>query len=148
MTLTNELERGDIRIVDDILLRDDASHSIEAVLECWFDVDRKFGTRTDEDDVWLNVYAVFNPSSDRLYLDVFYDVPDEGDSRYGKRLYYTPTEEEHTLIAGLIRDKLMADFGETPMEFWASAVDTPYVQITGKDEKPRLSLLKRLLARI
>ena len=49
---------------------------ITAYLETWFDVDKKFGTNTkDDDDVWLNVYAKYNPFDDTLRIECEIDKP-------------------------------------------------------------------------
>lgn len=38
-------------------------------IEIWFDVDEKFGINTKADDSeWLNMYATYNPSEDKLKI--------------------------------------------------------------------------------
>lgn len=53
MTENNELERKDIEVDRDMDVDCENETEITVYLEMWFDVDKKFGTNTkDDDDVW------------------------------------------------------------------------------------------------
>ena len=52
-----ELERGDIAIDRDMEVDCDIGQEILAYVETWFDVDKKFGIHTaDDDGTWLNIH--------------------------------------------------------------------------------------------
>ena len=54
-----ELERGDIAIDRDMEVDCDIGQEILAYVETWFDVDKKFGIHTaDDDGTWLNMYSI------------------------------------------------------------------------------------------
>ena len=56
MKENNELERKDIAVDRGMDVDGEDATEITAYIETWFDVDKKFGTSTkDDDDVWLNV---------------------------------------------------------------------------------------------
>lgn len=94
MTKNNELERKDIVVDRDMDVDCENATEITAYLETWFDVDKKFGTNTkDDDDVWLNVYAKYNPFDDTLRIECEIDKP-KGSEYFD----YTPTEAEERLI--------------------------------------------------
>ena len=64
-----ELERGDIAIGRDMEVDCDIGQEILAYVETWFDVDKKFGVHTaDNDGIWLNLYARYNPFADTLAI--------------------------------------------------------------------------------
>ena len=59
------MERDDIAIDRDIEVDCDIGQEITVYIETWFDVDKKFGTHTaDDDSTWVNLYAAYNPFSD------------------------------------------------------------------------------------
>ena len=94
MKKNNELERTDIAIDRDMDVDCENATEITAYLETWFDVDKKFGTNTkDDDDVWLNMYAKYNPFDDALRIECEIDKP-KGSEYFD----YTPTEAEERLI--------------------------------------------------
>ncbi|HCA28211.1 MAG TPA: hypothetical protein DEP23_00795 [Ruminococcaceae bacterium] len=67
MNYNNELTRSDIAIDGDMEIDCDIGQIVTAYVETWFDVDKKFGTHTaDDDDVWLNLYAKYNVPEDAL----------------------------------------------------------------------------------
>lgn len=113
MTKNNELERKDIVVDRDMDVDCENAAEITAYLETWFDVDKKFGTNTkDDDDVWLNVYAKYNPFDDSLRIECEIDKP-KGSEYFD----YTPTEAEERLIKDMIAEKIKAEYGQTPQEF-------------------------------
>lgn len=113
MTEKNEFERKDIIVDRDMDVDCENATEITAYLETWFDVDKKFGTNTkDDDDVWLNVYAKYNPFNDTLRIECEIDKP-KGSEYFD----YTPTEAEKKLIKDMIAEKIKAEYGQTPQEF-------------------------------
>ena len=114
MTENNELERKDIVVDRDMDVDCENATEITAYLETWFDVDKKFGTNTkDDDDVWLNMYAKYNPFDDTLRIECEIDKP-KGSEYFD----YTPTEAEERLIKDMIAEKIKAVYGQTPQEFY------------------------------
>ena len=113
MTEKNEFERKDIVVDRDMDVDCENATEITAYLETWFDVDKKFGTNTkDDDDVWLNMYAKYNPFDDTLRIECVIDKP-KGSEYFD----YTPTEAEERLIKDMIAEKIKAEYGQTPQEF-------------------------------
>lgn len=113
MTKNNELERKDIVVDRDMDVDCENATEITAYLETWFDVDKKFGANTkDDDDVWLNMYAKYNPFDDTLRIECEIDKP-----KGNKYFDYTPTEAEAKLIKDMIAEKIKAEYGQTPQEF-------------------------------
>lgn len=113
MTENNELERKDIVVDRDMDVDCENATEITAYLETWFDVDKKFGTNTkDDDDVWLNMHAKYNPFDDTLRIECEIDKP-KGSEYFD----YTPTEAEERLIKDMIAEKIKSEYGQTPQEF-------------------------------
>ena len=113
MTENNELERKDVVVDRDMDVDCENATEITAYLEIWFDVDKKFGTNTkDDDDVWLNMYAKYNPFDDTLRIECEIDKP-KGSEYFD----YTPTEAEERLIKDMIAEKIKSEYGQTPQEF-------------------------------
>lgn len=113
MTEKNEFERKDIIVDRDMDVDCENVTEITAYLETWFDVDKKFGTNTkDNDDVWLNMYAKYNPFDDTLRIECEIDKP-----KSSEYFDYTPTEAEAKLIKDMIAEKIKAEYGQTPQEF-------------------------------
>lgn len=118
MTSNNELTRDDIAIDRDMEVDCDIGQVITAYIETWFDVNKKFGTKTSDDDVWLNMYAKYNPFADTLRIECEIDKP--LDSEY---FDYEPTPAESQLIKDMIAEKIKECYDETPQEFCNSAYD-------------------------
>lgn len=113
MKENNELERKDIEVDRDMDVDCENATEITAYLETWFDADKKFGTKTkDDDDVWLNMYAKYNPFDDTLRIECEIDKP-KGSEYFD----YTPTEAEAKLIKDMIAEKIKSEYGQTPQEF-------------------------------
>lgn len=113
MTENNEFERKDIVVDRDMDVDCENATEITAYLETWFDVDKKFGTNTkDDDDVWLNMYAKYNPFDDTLRIECEIDKP-KGSEYFD----YTPTEAEERLIKDMIAEKIKSEYGQAPQEF-------------------------------
>lgn len=117
MKSNNELEKDDIGIDPDIEASD--PNLITAYVETWFDVDKKFGTNTnDDDDRWVNLYAEYNIDDDSLKLTYHIDTP-KGVTEHE----YTPTGDEAQIIKNALFEKIKEIYGQTPQEFCAEAFD-------------------------
>lgn len=91
-----ELERGDIAIDRDMEVDCDIGQEILAYVETWFDVDKKFGVHTaDDDGTWLNMYARNNPFADTLRMECEIDSDSPESNQY---FDYEPTAAEAQLI--------------------------------------------------
>lgn len=113
MKENNELERSDIAVDRDMEIDDD-SRTITVYLETWFDVDKKFGLHTaDEDETWVNMYGIYNPFSDTLEIACEIDRVNGNES-----FAYTPTPSEAQLIKDMIAEKIKGIHGQTPQEFF------------------------------
>ena len=119
MNSNNELTRDDIAIDNDFEVDCETGQEITAYVETWFDVDKKFGTDTSDEDVWLNMYAMYNPFKDILKVERVVDKPLESES-----FDYEPTESEAKLLKDMITEKLQNRYGVTPQDFCRDAFDT------------------------
>ena len=104
----------DMLVVDgDMEVDCDIGQEITAYLEVWFDVDEKFGLRiNDEDDTWLNLYAIYNPFADTLRLEC--EISRNDSSTY---FNYIPTAAESQTIKDMIADRIYLKYGQTPQAF-------------------------------
>jgi hypothetical protein len=112
MRINGELERNDIAVDPEIIISEDGN-CLEAYIETWFDVDRKFGTNTQDDDsTWVNLYASYNPQENMLEMQYVVD------SSMNVDCYpYEPTKAEKHLIIQLIKEKIIELYGVTPEAF-------------------------------
>ena len=107
MKKNGELERKDIEIDPDIEVSDDGL-SVLASIETWFDVDRKFGTRTAGDDgAWVNMYAEFDPFANTLEITCIVSREDSSQD-----FRYTPTPEESRLVKDMISEKIQGTYSQ------------------------------------
>lgn len=119
MNSNNELTRDDIAIDDEFEVDAETGQEITAYVETWFDVDEKFNVDTSDDDVWLNMYATYNPYNDNVKVECVIDKPLESES-----FDYEPTESESQLLKDMITEKLKYRYGTTPKDFCQEAFDT------------------------
>ena len=112
MNSNNELTRDDIAIDNDFEVDAETGQEITAYVETWFDVDEKFGVDTSDDDVWLNMYATYNPYKDTIKVECVIDKPLDSES-----FDYEPTESEAQLLKDMITEKLKYRYGTTPKDF-------------------------------
>ena len=126
MKENNELERRDIVIDGDMDVDCDEVKQITCYIETWFDVDRKFGLKiNDEDGTWLNLYGKYNPFDDTLLIECEISRKD-GSSMFD----YEPTETEAKLIKDMITEKIREKYNQTPQEFCKQFMDEG-IQETG-----------------
>lgn len=113
MKENKELERSDLVIDRDMEVDCDIGQQITAYIETWFDVDEKFGIRTDsENGTWLNMYAKFDPYADTLRIECVISS-DDGDDSFD----YEPTTAETQLIKDMITEKIREIHDQMPQEF-------------------------------
>ena len=112
MNSNNELTRDDIAIDDEFEVDAETGQEITAYVETWFDVDEKFNVDTSDDDVWLNMYATYNPYNDTVKVECVIDKPLESES-----FDYEPTAAESKLIKEMIAEKILELHNQTPTEF-------------------------------
>lgn len=114
---TFELTRDDIAISGDMDVDCDIGQEITAMVETWFDVDRKFGLDiNDEEGTWVNIYAKYNPFEDTLRLECEVSAYD-----YSRCFDYEPVGNEEKFIKEMIAEKIMEVHGCTPKEFCITA---------------------------
>lgn len=113
MKENKELEQDDLYIDCDMDVDCDIGEEITCYIETWFDVDRKFGIHTAEDEgTWLNLYGKYNPFEDTLRMEC--EISSDNSSSY---FDYEPTASESQLIKDMISEKIMQVYGQTPKEF-------------------------------
>ena len=113
MKENNELERADIAVDREMEVDCDIGQEITVYIETWFDVDKKFGVQTaDDDSTWLNMYGKYNPFEDTLRIEC--EISRDNGSEY---FDYPPTDSEAQLIKEMIADKIREEYHQTPQEF-------------------------------
>lgn len=113
MKENNELERADIAIDREMEVDCDIGQEITCYIETWFDVDKKFGIHTaDDDSTWLNLYGKYNPFEDTLRIEC--EISRDDGSEY---FDYEPTAAETQLIKDMIAEKIKKEYNQTPQEF-------------------------------
>ena len=118
MKENNELERIDIEVDRHIQVDDDNPQQINAYLELWCNVKKKFHTELGENSL-LDMYAFYNPFEDTLKLEC---IIDNGETK-GEDFEYEPNEDEAKLIKEMITEKIRDDYGQTPQEFCLSVTE-------------------------
>lgn len=120
MKENKEWERSDLAIDPDMQIDCDMGQEILCYVETWFDVDRKFGTHTAEDDsTWLNLYARYNPYADTLRMECEISSDSLGENQ---AFDYEPTAAEAQLVKDLITEEIQEQYNQTPMEFCEDAM--------------------------
>ena len=96
---TKDLTRNDIAIGPDVEV-DTETGLVTAYVETWFDVDKKFGTHTkDDDNTLVNFYIYYCPQTGNLSTEyvVSRNLKDEVHS-------YIPTESEKKLFVEMMEE--------------------------------------------
>lgn len=110
---TFELTKDMLKVDADMEVDCDIGQEITVYFETWFDVDKKFGICTaDDDGTWLNMYGKYNPFEDMLRIEC--EISCDNGSEY---FDYEPTAAETQLIKDMIAEKIMEIHGQTPQEF-------------------------------
>lgn len=104
---------------EDMLLRDDFELEFEKQrilfpIECWFDVDKKFGINTHgNDSLWVNLYGEYNPSDNEVKISYVINADDGTFERE-----YIPTDEEKEVFVNLMEHACEQYTGMTCREFY------------------------------
>ena len=114
-----ELTKDMMKVDGDFSINDDST-IITAYIETWFDVDSKFYVNTEDDDVWLNMYAKYNPFEDTLRIEC--EIDNGTDSQHFE---YVPTRDEAQLIIDKITEKISEVYEMTPQELCDQFADEP-----------------------
>lgn len=113
MKKNKELEKHDLAIDREMEVDCDIGQEITCYIETWFDVDKKFGIHTaDNDNTWLNLYGKYNPFNDTLRIECEISR-DTGSEHFD----YEPTAAEVQLVKDMITEKIKEEYNQTPQEF-------------------------------
>lgn len=132
MKENNEFEKDDLRVDAEMEVDCDIGQEITVYFESWFDVDRKFGIHTAEDDsAWLNMYGKYNPFADTLRIECEISR-DDGSECFD----YEPTAAEAQLMKNMITAKIYEEYHQSPQEFCEEfyGTDDLYGEHTENDE--------------
>lgn len=100
----------DVRCCDELIWTENCK--VEATYECWFDVDRYFGTDTrDDPEKWVNFYTLWDPKTGHVTPVVHVDSPD-GITEVP--FSFTPAEE--AFFFGLMQEYCIRTEGMTLLE--------------------------------
>ena len=88
-----------------------------AYVEIWFDVDAKFGTNTSAADAWVDLYAMYNPAVNYLYMEYYVET----DTSCSDPVAYEPTEEERQTVIQMIEEKCREQYMCNAQEFLSGA---------------------------
>ncbi len=117
-----EFKREHLSVDREMEVDDDCNRQINFYLDCWFNVDEKFGININgEDETWLNLYGFYNPFDDTLKLkgQISYD---DGSSDW---FDYEPTTAETQLIKDMLSAEIKKEYHQTPQEFCEQYMDEP-----------------------
>ena len=106
-----KITTGNTSIDPDIQLNEDGD--IEMYLECWFDVEKRFSIRLDNDTESIDVYAIMDSDSMDVRLAVLHryeDFPSD-------TCFADPDPDEKEAIITLAKKKIRNIFGLSIQEF-------------------------------
>lgn len=107
----------DIRPIDPSFDNDD---QLSFATECWFDVDKYFGTDTrDDDDTWINFYIFYHRKEDKITAEYTIDRPDNPEY-----LEWELTSEEQKFLREKLDEFCMSDENLHLTEYFDKFVDT------------------------
>lgn len=102
------LEKSDLKIQEELDFGE-VPYFVDACIETFFDVDKKFGLNLkDSDGVWVNLYAKYNPCDNQFRVDY---VVSSSDSNVWR--VYQPTQAEINMIQTLIEEACIKQTGHT-----------------------------------
>lgn len=109
----NTLEESDMLLRDDFELEFDKQRILFPI-ECWFDVDKKFGLNTQGNDgLWVNLYGEYNPCANEVKISYVINADDGTFERE-----YTPTDTERELFVKLMEQACEQYTGMTCRELY------------------------------
>ena len=111
----NTLEESDMLLRDDFELEFDKQRILFPI-ECWFDVDKKFGLNTQGNDgLWVNLYGEYNPSANEVKISYVINADDGTFERE-----YIPTDAEREVFVKLMEQACEQYTGMTARELYIS----------------------------
>ena len=111
----NTLEESDMLLRDDFELEFDKQRILFPI-ECWFDVDKKFGINTHGyDGLWVNLYGEYNPSANEVKISYVINADDGTFERE-----YIPTDTEREVFVKLMEQACEQYTGMTARELYIS----------------------------
>ena len=109
----NTLEENDMLLRDDFELEFDKQRILFPI-ECWFDVDKKFGINTHGyDGLWVNLYGEYNPSANEVKISYVINADDGTFERE-----YIPTDTEREVFVKLMEQTCEQYTGMTARELY------------------------------
>ena len=109
----NTLEESDMLLRDDFELEFDKQRILFPI-ECWFDVDKKFGLNTQGNDgLWVNLYGEYNPCANEVKISYVINADDGTFERE-----YIPTDTERELFVKLMEQACEQYAGMTCRELY------------------------------
>lgn len=107
------LEECDMLLRDDFELEFDKQRILFPI-ECWFDVDKKFGLNTQGNDgLWVNLYGEYNPCTNEVKISYVINADDGTFERE-----YIPTDTERELFVKLMEQACEQYTGMTCRELY------------------------------
>jgi len=111
----NTLEESDMLLRDDFELEFDKQRILFPI-ECWFDVDKKFGINTHGyDGLWVNLYGEYNPSANEVKISYVINADDGTFERE-----YIPSDAEREVFVKLMEQACEQYTGMTARELYIS----------------------------
>lgn len=102
------LEKRDLKIQEELNFSE-VPYFVDACIETYFDVDKKFGLNLKgSDGVWVNLYAKYNPCDNQFRADYVISSSDSNVWRV-----YQPTQAETNMIQMLIEEACIKQTGHT-----------------------------------
>jgi len=109
----NTLEESDMLLRDDFELEFDKQRILFPI-ECWFDVDKKFGINTHGyDGLWVNLYGEYNPSANEVKISYVINADDGTFERE-----YIPSDAEREVFVKLMEQACEQYTGMTARELY------------------------------
>ena len=109
----NTLEESGMLLRDDFELEFDKQRILFPI-ECWFDVDKKFGLNTQGNDgLWVNLYGEYNPCTNEVKISYVINADDGTFERE-----YIPTDTERELFVKLMEQACEQYTGMTCRELY------------------------------
>ncbi len=102
------LEKSDLKISEDLSFSE-VPYFVDVYIETYFDIEKKFGLNLkDRDDVWVNLYAKYNPCDNRFRVDYVISSSNSNVWRV-----YQPTQAETKMMQKLIDEACIKQTGLT-----------------------------------
>ena len=109
----NSFEKTDVVISEDLEL-DTEDQCLSAEMETYFDVDKKFGINTrDDENTWVNMYCWYNPILDNLRVIYCIDTQNKDFIRE-----YMPTDEEKQMLSEVMEAACQKQNNQSCKDFY------------------------------